>query len=152
MALPFLPEHEISQMFDRLQIKATTPPPQKKVEYISNTWVNSSTWPPSTWSIFDMSVRTNNDIEGWHNRINKRAAGKCNLPFYLFVKLIHQEARLTAVHIRLVSEKKLQGIRKRKYRELQGQILRLWQKYTNKESSAYQLLKACTHLIEPVNT
>ena len=29
-----------------------------------------------------LSVRTNNDIEGWHHALNRRAAGRCGTPFY----------------------------------------------------------------------
>ena len=31
------------------------------------------------------SIRTNNDIEGWHLGLNRRAAGKSQLPLYLLV-------------------------------------------------------------------
>ncbi|KAK4309754.1 hypothetical protein Pmani_018630 [Petrolisthes manimaculis] len=73
MALPFLPEGEITLMFERLASQATTTQVRTVIEYISRTWINGSVWPPSTWSIFNKSVRTNTDIEGWHNRLNKRA-------------------------------------------------------------------------------
>lgn len=40
------------------------------------------------------SVRTNNDIEGWHRSLNRRVAGRYGLPLYMFVALLHKEARL----------------------------------------------------------
>ena len=49
------------------------------------------------------SIRTNNDIEGWHHSLNKRAAGRCGLSLYTFVALLHKEAGLVSVQIRLVS-------------------------------------------------
>ena len=54
-----------------------------------------------------MAVRTNNDIEGWHHALNRRAAGRWHMPFYLLIDLLHREAKLSALQIRLVSEKKL---------------------------------------------
>ena len=37
-----------------------------------------------------------NDIEGWHNALERRAAGKRNLQFYPMIILLHKEARLTS--------------------------------------------------------
>jgi len=34
-------------------------------EYIAETWINNIAWRPSGWSVYQMAVRTNNDIEGW---------------------------------------------------------------------------------------
>ncbi|KAK4308837.1 hypothetical protein Pmani_019484 [Petrolisthes manimaculis] len=151
MALPFLPEGEITLMFERLASQATTTQVRTVIEYISRTWINGSVWPPSTWSIFNKSVRTNNDIEGWHNRLNKRAVGRSSLPFYLLITLLHKEAKLTSLHIRLVSEKKLRRIQRRKYRELQNKLFILWDEYLRGDRSALQLLKACSHLNGPVS-
>ena len=60
---------------------------------------------------------------------------------------------LTALQIRLVSEKKLKRIQRRKYRELQAKLFELWDQYEAKERSAKSqlksLLKACSHLNGP---
>ena len=50
------------------------------------------------------SIRTKNDIEGWHHSLNRRVAGRYGLPLYMFVALLHKEARLMLLQIRLVSE------------------------------------------------
>ena len=122
MALPFLPATEIEPQFLQLQEQATTMQLVEFVNYIDNTWVKSSTWPPTSWSIYGMPVRTNNDVEGWHNALNRRAFGKCQLPFYMFIQLLHQEARLVQLQVRLVSEKKLTRIQRKKYRVLQSKV------------------------------
>jgi hypothetical protein len=41
-------------------------------------------------SVFGKSVRTNNDVEGWHNRVNTHAQ-KCNLQFYLLIELMYKK-------------------------------------------------------------
>ena len=105
MALPFLPPSQIRAMFTRLQQQATTEPLQKFVEYVDSTWVQSTTWPPSCWSVYKQQIRTNNDVEGWHNGLNKRALGRAQMPLYMLVQLLHKEACLVAFQIRLVSEK-----------------------------------------------
>ena len=50
-------------------------------------------------------MRTNNDIEGWFNALNRRADGQSGLPVYLLIELLDKEARLTTIAFRLVSDK-----------------------------------------------
>ena len=70
------------------------------------------------WSIFGQAIRTNNDDEGWHNGLNRRASGRSNIPFYLLIQLLKREAELCAMQVKLVSERKLQRILRKKYRKL----------------------------------
>ena len=72
-----------------------------------------------SWSVFMLPIRTNNDIEAWHHGLNSRANNRVHLPFYLLVELLHQEARLVSIQIRLVSDGKLSRIQRKKYRLLQ---------------------------------
>ena len=60
-----------------------------------------------------------------------------------------REAMLTAIQIRLVSEKKLRRIQRRMYRDLQTKIFKLWDEFDASERSAKSLLKACSHLNGP---
>lgn len=149
MALPFLPESEIRPMFEQLRAQAATDQLKQFVEYIAETWISSITWLPSCWSVFQMAVRTNNDIEGWHNGLHRRASGKWSMPFYLLLDLLHQEARLTALRIRLVSEKKLKRIQRAKYHSLQAKIFDHWDDFANGKNTAEQLLKQCARLNGP---
>ena len=114
MALPFLPPSQIPPMFARLQLQATTEPLQNFAEYVNSTCVQSTIWPPSCWSVYKQQIRTNNDVEGWHNGLNKRASGRAQMPLYLLIHLLHKEACLVALQIRLVSEKKINKTTKEK--------------------------------------
>ena len=71
-----------------------------------------------------MATRSNND-EGWHRGLHHLAAGRQNLNLYLLIDLLHQEARLTALPIRLVSEKKTCKNAAEKVQVHAGQILRV---------------------------
>ena len=71
MALPFLLATEIPAMYAQLQANASSPRLQQFMEYIETIWINSTTWPPSTWSLYMKAIRTNNDIEGWHLGLNR---------------------------------------------------------------------------------
>ena len=152
MALAFLPEAEITPMFETLRRQAPTASLQQFVEYVTRTWVYGTTWPPSSWSIFMMAVRTNNDIEGWHHALNCQAAGRWQMPFYFLIQLLHREARLAALHVRLVSEKKLKRIQRKIYRSLQSKIFHHWENYLENHTTVQQLLRACGHLNGPVRS
>ena len=97
-----------------------------------------------------LSVRTNNDVEGWHHGLHRRASGRANLPFYMFVELLYKEARLTALQMRLVSERKLRRIQRAKYRSLQEKIFKTWDEFQENKKDAEQLLRACARLNGPV--
>ena len=96
------------------------------------------------------SIRTNNDIEGWHHSLNRRAAGRCGLPLYMFVALLHKEARLASLQIRLVSERKLKRMQRSTYREVQRRLLERWEAFNKKEKTLRQLLKGCANINRPV--
>ena len=55
------------------------------MDYI-NTWINGSKWKPASWTVYHQSVRTNNDVEGWHHRMNRKAQ-KPNLQLYILIVL-----------------------------------------------------------------
>ena len=149
MALPFLEKADIRPQFERLQQNATTAPLREFANYVSSTWIESNTWPPSCWSVFLRSVRTNNDVEGWHNGLNTRAQGKSQLPMYLLIDLLHKEAKLTSLNVRMVSEKKLRRVQRRRYRQIQSKVFSLWGDYADGEKTARQPLKACSSLVGP---
>ena len=104
---------------------------------------------PSSWSVYMMTIRSNNDIEGWHHGLHRRASGKWHMPFYMLLDLLHQEARLTALRIRLVSEKKLKRIQRAKYRSLQAKVFALWDDFSHQRKNAQQLLRECARLNGP---
>ena len=87
--------------------------PCRSLEYIDSTRVQSTTWPPSCGSVYKQQIYTNNDVEGWHNGLNKRASGRAQMPLYMLIHLLHKEACLVALQIRLVSERKLTKLQRK---------------------------------------
>ena len=120
--MPFLLEREIRPMFEALrnEVSGTL---IEFPEYVSSTWINDSTWGPTDWMCYKQAIWTNNDVEGWHNGLNRRASRRAQLTMYLLIQLPHREAKLTAIQICLVPERKLRRIQRQKYRELQQRIL-----------------------------
>ena len=139
-------------MFVRLSVQAETQPLRNLIEYIQEQWMDSTIFPPKDWSVFKQPIRTNNDIEGWHNALNRRAGGKCRLEFYLLIKLLHREARLTSITIKLVSDKKLKRIQRKKYRQLQQKLFDACDQYQIGNKNASKLLRFCSHLNGPARS
>ena len=104
MALPYLPPENIERRLLRLQQQAIARPLQEFCSYIQENWISSKTFPPQTWSMFPKAVRTNNDLAGWHNGLKWRAKGRSQLPLSILVQLLHREATLVNMQIRLVSD------------------------------------------------
>ena len=82
--------------------------------YISTTWLSSSIWPITSWSVFGRYTRTNNNVEGWHFRMNIKAK-KGQLSFYMLLCLLYAEAMTVKLQVHLVTENKLSRIECRKY-------------------------------------
>ena len=64
MALPFLPHADIEPAFEVLSERANSTELKNLVGYIRLTWFEGAYWTPRTWSIYQHSIRTNNDVEG----------------------------------------------------------------------------------------
>ena len=145
MALCYMPETHIRPLFTDLEREANSPVLQKLVDYIKTTCIYSNTFSPENWSVFNLPFRTNNDVEGWHHRMNKKA--KINTPFYLLVELLHEEANEISTNIELLNLKKFKRRLRKKYALLNRRILKLWQEYIAGKKSAKKLLKSCSYLI-----
>ena len=148
MALCYLPEQHIPAIFRRLATQATTDPIKQLFSYFEKNWLQSSIWPPSSWSVYTMAIRTNNDLEGWHNRLNQK--GRPGMNFYMLVLMLHEEATSVPIQARLVSENKLKQHQKKTYRQTQQQLFKLWEEYEEGDKSALQLLTAASRLYGPI--
>ena len=69
------------------------------VTHIKDQQIESQTSPLSNWRVYKQAIRTNNDIEGWHNALNRHAGSCGNLSFYLLIEILNKEAELTAINI-----------------------------------------------------
>ena len=146
MALPFLPHSEILEMFGVLSAQAQDPSLLELLGYIKQQWIETDIFPPKNWSIFEQAVRTNNDIEGWHHALNRRAGGGRNLPLYLLIEILEREARITNLNIRLVSERKLKRIQRKTYRNQQEKLFQQWDLYKKGGKTTAELLRYCSHI------
>ena len=72
LALPFIPEESIPAILNRIRSDVRSDRLISLFNYIEETWLNGQ-FPPNSWCVYGRSVRTNNDVEGWHRRLNHRA-------------------------------------------------------------------------------
>ena len=106
LALPFLPSDGIRVAFNQLVIGDLSTPLRKLMDYIRSTWMGGRIWSPEAWLIYKCAIRTNNDTEGWHNRINSWAGGYA-LPFCRLIDMLHTKASLVDLQVRLLNKRKL---------------------------------------------
>jgi len=96
----------------------------------------------SAWLAYRWSVHTNNDVEGWHNRLNQHSQhGKFDV--YQLVPLLHNEVQFVSVQAVLVPEHRLLWYQQRAKRCMQGRIATHWEQYTAGELTTSILLKKC---------
>ena len=140
MALPFLPPSEIRPIFQKLKSDAHGAGLKRFVDYIGSTWVESSVWAPTSWSIYNDCTNQQGCqwlVHSFHNQ----ASGRWKLPLYVLIGLLYWEALLTVVDIRLVSDRKLRRVQRKKYREMQAKLFVHWDEYQQGKKSALQLLR-----------
>ena len=63
------------------------------------------------WSVYNQPVRTNNDVEGWQYRLNRRAQ-RAGINIYSLFTLRYQEAQMVEVNMRLLSDNNVRRAKK----------------------------------------
>ncbi|KAJ8314143.1 hypothetical protein KUTeg_008704 [Tegillarca granosa] len=134
--------------FDKLKEKPLLGPITELLSYTENTWIHNNTYQVKSWCMYRQPIRTNNDVEGWHRRLNKKA-GEDQTPFYVLIPLLHTETKMVPLQAKLVSEKKLKRYQRQSTRYVQSQLFLLWENYRNGELTISQLLRQSSKLNGP---
>ncbi|XP_056000778.1 uncharacterized protein LOC130048270 [Ostrea edulis] len=148
LALPYLPSGHIQGAFDNLRQLANTPALRELFQYVQDTWLDSDVWGIRQWSVFWLTVRTNNDVEGWHRRMIGRA-GKAKLQFYVLVPLLMKEANQLSIIMRLVDEQQLTRYQRTTYRRIHGALFELWSEYEENTITTSLFLRKVGQIIAP---
>uniref|UniRef100_A0A8W8L892 MULE transposase domain-containing protein n=1 Tax=Magallana gigas TaxID=29159 RepID=A0A8W8L892_MAGGI len=141
-------QNHIAPAFRQLRGLAATPQLEELMTYLEETWIINPMWPTKFWSVYLQSIRTNNDVEGWHRRLNDKSPYG-QLPFYILVPLLHQEASLLPLQHKLVSEGKL--CRRQRKTGQQQRIFQLWDKYEDKQLRSRRFLFLCGKVFGPID-
>ena len=149
MALPFLPAEFIQRTFQEIQGQAEIAPPLRSLlTYMETNWIMNTQFPIRSWSVFQRPFKTNNDVEGWHNRLNQNVPSG-GLNFYELVKRLHDEATDVELMCQFVEEGQLKHLQRKKYKHLHDKIMSLWEQFDNREITIKSLLKSCSYLNGP---
>jgi len=73
-------------------------------------------------------IRTNNDVEGWHYRLNRKARQR-GLNMYLLFALLAHEAEVIAINVKLLSDKKVRHTQRKGTTGTEGRLQKYWAEY-----------------------
>lgn len=147
LSLPFIPAEHIEPTFDALRSFNSSDNIEPLLDYVHTNWIQSSFWPIQCWCVYGQSVRTNNDVEGWHNRLNSRAG--VAPAFYNLVRKLREESTFVEQQVTLVSEMRLKKIQRMSYRSTQARLFAAWDSYRSGEISTTGLLKKVSNIYTP---
>jgi hypothetical protein len=152
--LPFLPPQHIQPVFNSILALDTpaTPMPiplRQLLDYINATWIQSTLWPPACWSVFNRSIRTNNDVEGYHRRLNTKTH-RHNLPFYQLVELLHSESKFVDIQAQFISDDKLKRDQRQHFKQQQAKMFSMWDDFSSDKLDSLDLLREISKVYKPV--
>ncbi|KRX35235.1 hypothetical protein T05_7684 [Trichinella murrelli] len=151
MALAFLPVHLAPAGFEIINV-GMSGQLEALYQYFQQEWLPATKIP--LWNVHGVSVRTNNHLEGWHSRMNKRAR-KHHLGFYQFLYLILDEQGKTETVVRQINDGYTHGRgsvrRSAAYGVQQRRVAALTGKLVHNEISVEHFLSAISyHTPEPL--
>jgi hypothetical protein len=148
IALPLLPAEHIVPAFEKIAAGMTESRLVELSEYVRDTWLENKVWSVGNVCVFRQTIRTNNDVEGWHRRLNQRAQ-RGHLSLYLLIALLFRETRFVTLQLTLLTEGKLKRASRKKYSEINEQLKTLWDRYADDDISTSKLLRKCSRLTLP---
>ena len=103
LALAFLPAEHIQAAWGKVNSRVHGDEQFKALlAYVRTTWLESTVWDCNSWSLYHQAIRTNNDVKGWHNRVNSKAGQQP--PFFQLLQILHREARLVPLQVGLLNK------------------------------------------------
>lgn len=147
LALPMMPLPQVPSAFSLVKEKTPDAPRiQEFNEYLSKTWLTG--FPLEMWNYFKHNgPRTNNHVEGFHNRLRKKA-GKAHPNLYEVVELFAHEEAASAVHILQVQSGQPAPKRRKKYDNIDSRLDQLGLEYMLCDRTMESYLKAVGHLMD----
>jgi hypothetical protein len=151
LSLHLIPMEKIPKMFKYLERETlalwTTDEELKKkktqlalvkqvITYMRENWIESRVWSPSKWCVFNQPIRTNNDAEGWHNRINCHTKDKMN--FYALVPELHKESKLIPLYKKWMCRNKIVKRALKISDSVNKKLFDLWESYPEKLDGKHQ--------------
>ena len=91
-------------------------------------WIDNSIYTVRRWSVYKKHTRTNNDVEGWHYKLNTTVnKGKTNI--YQLIHILHVLASEILLQCTLICANKIKKKQENDYMSKQAALTRLWNLY-----------------------
>ena len=104
---------------------------KKFFDYVEKQWITNPIWPPTKWTSFNQVIRTNNDAEVWHSRVNNRTR-QMGLNFYELISVLYEGAKTLPIYAKLLG----QGIDMREQRQetsdFHKELFSIWGSYSTR--------------------
>ena len=127
-------------------IVRTWPSARPFVTYFSRQWFDQC--PPHFWSVYGIQRRTNNDLESWHMRFNRRV-GRYHPNLWQFISFLKEEqAVVDSARTQLLQGHVIHRTNK-KYARLNERLEKLSTEYRAGTRTADELLLGVAHNISP---
>ncbi|KAJ8304085.1 hypothetical protein KUTeg_017668 [Tegillarca granosa] len=149
MALPFIPVEHVQPTFQQISQRAQDSN-SNVLLHISRTdmWLIRN--PIAAWNIFMCAIRTNNDCEGWHRRLNS-VARNGSPPFYVLIPELFQEASKLPIQRQMICDGVLSRLQRRRTREVQAKFFSLWDSFNRGDINTGRLVREVAKVHGPVN-
>ena len=147
MGLVYLPAVTINARFTALAQSAEEGSLIELCTYFKATWIESSNWPIEEISQFGEPIRTINDVECWHFRLNK-LANRPKIQFYLLLQLLKSEADAVDINMALIGTGSIIKLQRKCTKMHQQRLIKAWQAYTDGFITVENLHSTCAHFLE----
>lgn len=119
--LGFLPIDNVYETFELIRSNAD-PRLTEFLNYFYDYWILTITI--SKWNVFDRTIRTNNNCEGWHNRFN-RIVGKKHPNIYYFIECLIKDNSINIIEKRQLETGQAVNRKIKKYVTINNRIIEL---------------------------
>ncbi|KRX68178.1 PiggyBac transposable element-derived protein 3, partial [Trichinella sp. T9] len=151
LATAFLPVPHVNTGVSLLEA-GTTGNLSALFQYFRQEWMTDERLP--LWNVYNVNIRTNNHLEGWHNRLNRKAGKSHNGLYELLQLLISEQGVMDTLIQQVLSGNATVGDLRRVnkvYAQKQRQVARYTGEYTNGRRTLEQFLEALMYITpEPI--
>lgn len=147
LALPFLPHEHIQQTFQTMKDFNSAEALNPLLAYVEKHWLQSPFWTIREWCMYGQPVRTNNDVEGWHRRLNGKTGA--SPPFYVLLDLLYKEGNEVNIQVALVTDLNLKRLQRNKVKSMSARLFKAWEEYRQGSLTTSGLLKIVSVIYSP---
>jgi hypothetical protein len=125
MALAYAPLALVRQTFHIFE-QSSDPRLAPLFQYFRLQWIINV--PPAMWNVYNRQTRTNNDLEGWHNRFTNMV-GRHRPNLWRLLACLQEEQAATEVAVQQIAAGQQVSAPNRRYKKIHRHIKKLQRRY-----------------------